>query len=122
MFNRDFWSEIFMALRRNKLRTILTGFAISWGIFMLIILLSAGNGLKNGVRVYTWPNGDVYDGEFVDDVRSGSGVYTWANGEKYEGEFKNNLLSGFGTYYFPSGRTYTGYFENGVPVQAESAG
>ena len=38
-----------MALRRNKLRTILTGFAISWGIFMLIILLSAGNGLKNGV-------------------------------------------------------------------------
>ena len=49
MFNRDFWSEIFMALRRNKLRTILTGFAISWGIFMLIILLSAGNGLKNGV-------------------------------------------------------------------------
>ena len=50
MFNRDFWSEIFMALRRNKLRTILTGFAISWGIFMLIILLSAGNGLKNGVN------------------------------------------------------------------------
>ena len=49
MFNRDFWSEIFMALKRNKLRTILTGFAISWGIFMLIILLSAGNGLKNGV-------------------------------------------------------------------------
>ena len=39
-----------MALRRNKLRTILTGFAISWGIFMLIILLSAGNGLKNGVN------------------------------------------------------------------------
>ncbi|MCQ2309348.1 MAG: ABC transporter permease [Bacteroidales bacterium] len=46
----DFWSEIFMALRRNKLRTILTGFAISWGIFMLIILLSVGNGLKNGVN------------------------------------------------------------------------
>ena len=50
MFSRDFWSEIFMALKRNKLRTILTGFAISWGIFMLIILLSAGNGLKNGVN------------------------------------------------------------------------
>lgn len=46
----DFWSEIFMALKRNKLRTILTGFAISWGIFMLIVLLSVGNGLKNGVN------------------------------------------------------------------------
>lgn len=32
------------------MRTILTGFAISWGIFMLIILLSVGNGLKNGVN------------------------------------------------------------------------
>ena len=45
----DFWREIFMALGRNKLRTFLTGFAISWGIFILIVLLSAGNGLVNGV-------------------------------------------------------------------------
>ena len=45
----DFWQEIFMALRRNKLRTILTGLAISWGIFILIVLLAAGNGLMNAV-------------------------------------------------------------------------
>ena len=38
-----------MALRRNKLRTILTGLAISWGIFILIVLLAAGNGLMNAV-------------------------------------------------------------------------
>ena len=38
-----------MALGRNKLRTFLTGFAISWGIFILIVLLAAGNGLMNGV-------------------------------------------------------------------------
>lgn len=38
-----------MALRRNKLRTFLTGFAISWGIFILIVLLAAGNGLMNSV-------------------------------------------------------------------------
>ncbi|MGN0033487.1 MAG: ABC transporter permease [Candidatus Limimorpha sp.] len=50
MFNRDTWVEIFVALKRNKLRTTLTGFAVSWGIFILIILLSAGNGLKNGVN------------------------------------------------------------------------
>jgi putative ABC transport system permease protein len=43
------FSEIATTLRRNRLRTFLTGFSISWGIFMLIILLAAGNGLKNGV-------------------------------------------------------------------------
>lgn len=38
-----------MALSRNKLRTFLTGFAISWGIFILIVLLAVGNGLVNAV-------------------------------------------------------------------------
>ena len=38
-----------MALSRNKLRTFLTGLAISWSIFILIVLLAAGNGLMNAV-------------------------------------------------------------------------
>jgi len=41
--------EIWSGLKRNKLRTVLTGLSVSWGIFILIILLGAGNGLKNGV-------------------------------------------------------------------------
>lgn len=42
--------EILAATRRNKLRTALTGFAVAWGIFMLIFLLGAGNGIINAQK------------------------------------------------------------------------
>jgi putative ABC transport system permease protein len=49
LFEFDTLTEILTTMRENKLRTFLTGFAVAWGIFMLIILLGSGNGLKNGV-------------------------------------------------------------------------
>jgi len=74
MFDSDRWNEIMMTLRRNKLRSFLTMFGVGWGIFMLVVMLGMGNGLKNAVLggfegfatnscfIWTMPTTKPYEG------------------------------------------------------------
>ena len=50
MFDRELYKEIWQAISKNKTRSILTAFGVFWGLFMLIALAGAGNGLQNGVE------------------------------------------------------------------------
>jgi len=54
MFNRDNWKEIFDTIKKNKLRTFLSGFTVALGILIFVVLYGFGNGLKNTFNEFFW--------------------------------------------------------------------
>ncbi|WP_310994228.1 ABC transporter permease [Aequorivita marina] len=74
MFNLERWQEIFDTIRKNKLRTFLTGLSVASGIFILVVLLAMGNGMSNGVAQ-----------EFENDATNRISVWTNVTSEEYKG-------------------------------------
>jgi putative ABC transport system permease protein len=106
----DILTEIWQTAQRNKLRTTLTGFAVAWGIFMLIVLLGAGNGLINATMKM---NGDfltnsmeAYGGQTSKPYNGLSeGRYIQLNDRDYDAtdsEFKNHIDEVGACYYVSS--------------------
>jgi putative ABC transport system permease protein len=73
-FGPESLEELVSTLRRNKLRTVLTGMSVAWGTFMLVLLLGAGRGLQNGV---TW--------EFRDDALNSIWIWSGLTSQAYAG-------------------------------------
>jgi len=74
MFNKDRWSEIFQAIGKNKLRTVLSGFTVALGILIFTVLLGMGNGLHNSFLT-----------SFVDDAQNIIFVRTGETSKAYKG-------------------------------------
>ncbi len=81
MFDRDIWAEIFHSIKKNKLRTFLTGFSVAWGIFILVLLLASVNGMKNG-----------FTSQFNDDATNSISIWPSVTTMAYSGFEANRVI------------------------------
>lgn len=70
-------------------------------------------GLRHGKGTYQWPNGDKYEGDWVNDNATGQGTYYSREGWRYVGQFVNLKFHGKGVYYFANGKSRKGTWVNG---------
>lgn len=74
MFDIERWQEIFDTIRKNKLRTFLTGLSVASGIFILVILLGFGQGMRNGI-----------EHEFEQDASTSVWIWPGVTSKEYKG-------------------------------------
>lgn len=78
----DLIQEIYGTIMRNKLRTALTGFSVAWGIFMLIVLLGAGNGLIH-----------AFEGQSEDMLMNSMKIYPGYTSKPFQGMQEGRSIS-----------------------------
>ena len=67
----------------------------------------------HGQGVYTWSDGRIYEGEYLNDKKHGHGTYTWADGRFYEGPWVNGKQHGQGSFTDNNDVTKIGIWEDG---------
>ncbi|CAF5228910.1 unnamed protein product, partial [Rotaria magnacalcarata] len=70
------------------------------------------NSKKHGHGIYWFANGQIYDGEWIDDKGNGQAIYMWPDKTQHRGMFKDSLKHGYGILAFPDGRVWKGFWEN----------
>ena len=69
--------------------------------------------LKDGKGVMKYKGGNKYDGDWKKDKKEGKGIFIYKSGSKYEGDFKNNVKDGHGLFTYKNGDKYDGDFKSG---------
>ena len=127
---RELFVEIASSLRNNKLRTALTGFAVSWGIFLLIALLGAGNGLMHSfmgnmedfvsrtISVEGWRTSKPYNG-FKEGrfIQLDQQDLNYTQGSKWQGVIDNvsTRTSSSSAVLSLNGKTVNGWLSGAMP-------
>ena len=72
----------------------------------------SSDGVLNGRGKLTWPSGDVYEGNWIDDKMNGRGKLVYSNGDTYDGDFLNDKRHGLGKYTCSGGEVFNGLWKD----------
>jgi hypothetical protein len=83
---------------------------------LMMLVLMAGfwrRGKRSGFGKHFYSHGDIYEGQFLNDLENGKGKFLSSMGVLYRGEFENGLMHGSGILKEEDGSVYEGEFQQG---------